>query len=326
MLAAVDPTAAAEPVRDAAEALRAFNRFYTRRIGVLGEGLLDSRFSLTEARVLWELAHRPALTAAELVRELGLDAGYLSRLLKGLRTQGLVRTRRASADARRRELTLTPAGQRAFTPLDQRSQAETLQLLAPLAPPQRQELLYAATRVQALLGGEPPAPPRLRDLRVGELGWVIARHGALYAQEYGWDWRFEGLVARICADFAERFDASRERAWIAEWQGVPMGCVFLVQARDDTRGAPIEGVAQLRMLIVEPAARGQGIGKRLVAACETFAVEAGYRRIRLWTNSILLAARGIYQAAGYELMATERHHNFGHDLVGEVWEKVLPTR
>lgn len=310
---------------DPAQALRAFNRFYTRRIGVLGEGLLDSRFSLTEARVLWELAHRPALSAADLVRELGLDAGYLSRLIKGLRAQGLVRTRRASADARRRELTLTPAGQRAFAPLDARSQGQTQQLLAPLSAPQQQELLYATARVQALLGGEPPAPPVLRGLRAGELGWVVARHGALYAQEYGWDWRFEGLVARICADFAERFDATRERAWIAEWQGVPMGCVFLVQARDDDTSAPLDGVAQLRMLIVEPAARGQGIGKQLVAACEAFAMQAGYRRMRLWTNSILHAARGIYQAAGYVLMATEHHHSFGHDLVGEVWEKELPA-
>jgi DNA-binding MarR family transcriptional regulator/GNAT superfamily N-acetyltransferase len=312
------------PARDGAAALRDFNRFYTRRIGVLGAGLLDTRFSLTEARLLWELAQRPHLSAGELARELELDAGYLSRLIKGLRAQGLVRARRAAADRRRWQLTLTAAGQRALAPLDQRSQQQSEALLARLAEPQRQELLYATQRVRSLLGTEPPAPPQLRPLRAGELGWVVARHGALYALEYGWDWRFEALVARICAEYVERFDARREQAWVAEWQGVPMGCVFLVQARDEA-GAPMAGVAQLRLLLVEPAARGQGLGKLLVAACEGFAVGAGYRRMRLWTNSLLLAARGIYQSAGYRLVGSEQHHSFGHALVGEVWEKNLPT-
>jgi DNA-binding MarR family transcriptional regulator/predicted N-acetyltransferase YhbS len=312
------------PAQDGAAALRDFNRFYTRRIGVLGEGLLDSRFSLTEARLLWELAQRPAVSAGELARELGLDGGYLSRLIKGLRGQGLVRARRAADDGRRWELSLTPAGQRAFAPLDRRSQEQSQALLSGMAAPQQQELLYATQRVRQLLAAEATAPPRLRALQAGELGWVVARHGALYAQEYGWDWRFEALVARICAEFVEQFDATREQGWIAEWRGAPMGCVFVVQARDDA-GAPMDGVAQLRLLLVEPAARGQGIGKLLVSACEDFALRAGYRRMRLWTNSLLLAARGIYQAGGYRLIASEAHHSFGHDLVGEVWEKDLAT-
>lgn len=313
-----------DPIQAGAAALRDFNRFYTRRIGVLGEGLLDSRFSLTEARLLWELAQRPAVSAGELARELGLDGGYLSRLIKGLRQQGLVRARRAADDGRRWELSLTPAGQRAFAPLDQRSQAQSQALLSGLPEPQQQELLYATQRLRSLLATEPVAPPRLRALQPGELGWVVGRHGALYAQEYGWDWRFEALVARICAEFVEQFDATREQGWIAEWRGVPMGCVFVVQARDDA-GQPIAGVAQLRMLLVEPAARGQGIGKRLVAACEEFALRAGYHRMRLWTNSLLLAARGIYQEGGYRLVESEPHHSFGHALVGEVWEKDLPA-
>ena len=310
--------------RDGAAALRDFNRFYTRRIGVLDEGLLGSRFSLTEARLLWELAQRPASSAGELARGLDLDGGYLSRLLKGLRQQGLVRARRAAADGRRRELSLTPAGQRALAPLERRSQAQSQALLSALPQPQQQELLYATQRVRSLLDAEPATPPRLRALQPGELGWVVARHGALYAQAFGWDWRFEALVARICAGFVEQFDAVREQGWIAEWRGVPMGCVFVVQARTEA-GQPIDGMAQLRMLLVEPAARGQGIGKRLVAACEEFAVHAGYRRMRLWTNSLLLAARGIYQAGGYRLVGSEAHHSFGHDLVGEVWEKDLPA-
>ena len=307
----------------AAEGLRAFNRFYTRRIGVLGAGLLDSRFSLTESRLLWELSHRPGLTAGTLARELDLDAGYLSRLLASLRSQGLVQAERAEGDARQQLLSLTPAGRRAFAPLDKRSRAQAQALLSPLSMPQQQELLYAATRVRCLLADEEPSPPTLLGLQPGDLGWVVARHGALYAQEYGWDQRFEALVARIAADYVEQLDPAHESAWIAQWQGVPMGCVFVVQARDDTTHAPLPGVAQLRLLLVEPAARGRGIGKLLTAECERFARAAGYRHMRLWTNSLLLAARGIYQAAGYRMTASEAHHSFGHALVGEVWEKAL---
>jgi len=306
-----------------AEALRAFNRFYTRRIGVLGEKLLSSRFSLTESRVLWELAHEPGLTATALVQRLQLDAGYLSRLLASLRERGLVKAERAAHDGRQTLLSLSAAGRRAFAPLDKRSQQQAAELLGGLPAPQREELLGAAGRIEELLGGATRAEPVLRALRPGDLGWVVARHGALYAQEYGWDMRFEALVARIAADFVDRFEPAREAAWIAERAGTPLGCVFLVQARDEATGAVEPGVAQLRMLLVEPEARGLGLGKRLSAECETFARNAGYRRIRLWTNSLLLAARGIYTAAGYRLLASEAHHSFGHDLVGEIWEKQL---
>ena len=306
-----------------AEALRAFNRFYTRRIGVLGDKLLSSRFSLTESRVLWELEHEPGLTATALVQRLQLDAGYLSRLLAGLRERGLVKAQRAPHDGRQTLLSLSAAGRRAFAPLDRRSQQQAAELLGALPGPQRRELLGAAQRIESLLGGRPPEPATLRALRPGDIGWVIARHGALYAQAYGWDMRFEALVARIAADFIERFDPSREAAWIAEAGGILLGCVFLVQARDEITAAIDPGVAQLRMLLVEPEARGMGLGKRLSAQCEAFARQAGYERLRLWTNSLLLAARGIYQAAGYKLLASEPHHSFGHALVGEVWEKDL---
>ena len=306
-----------------AQALRAFNRFYTQRIGALGAGLLETRFSLTESRLLWELAHSPGVSATTLARELGLDAGYLSRLLAGLRSAGLVRARRSTSDGRLWQLSLTAAGQRAFAPLDLRSQQQAQAMLEPLSQPQQQELVYATQRLRCLLAQEEPAAPQLRALGSGELGWVVARHGALYAQEYGWDHHFEALVARIVADFVQQQDALREAAWVCEWQGLPMGCVFVVQARDDSTAQPLPGVAQLRLLLVEPTARGRGIGKLLVAECERFAVAAGYRRMRLWTNSCLLAARAIYLAAGYRLLASEPHHSFGHDLVGEVWEKEL---
>ena len=319
-----------QPSNAHAKSLRAFNRFYTGRIGVLGSGkgggLLAPRFSLTESRLLWELAQRPGLSASDLVRNLALDAGYLSRLLATLRGRGLVRARRSAQDGRQWPLSLTAAGRRAFAWLDQASQAQALSLLQPLSGQQQQELLYATQRVHHLLspkGAAPPPAPLLRSLLPGELGWVVSRHGALYAAEYGWDPSFEALVARIAADFVDHFDASREAGWIAEWQGVPMGCVFLVQARDDSTGAPVAGVAQLRMLLVEPAARGQGIGKLLVDACHRFAAEAGYTQVRLWTNSLLLAARAIYTRCGYRLLSTEAHHSFGHALVGEVWEKEL---
>lgn len=306
-----------------AEALRAFNRFYTRRIGVLGEKLLSSRFSLTESRVLWELAHEPGLTATALVQRLQLDAGYLSRLLARLRECGLVKAARAAHDGRQTLLSLSAAGRRAFAPLEKRSQEQAAELLGGLSAPQRAEVLGAAGRIEALLGERPREAPVLRALRPGDIGWVVSRHGALYAQEYGWDMRFEALVARIAADFVDRLEPAREAAWIAEAGGIPLGCVFLVQARDEKTDAIEPGMAQLRMLLVEPEARGLGLGKRLSAQCESFAQEAGYRRMRLWTNSLLLAARGIYKAAGYRLLASEAHHSFGHDLVGEIWEKEL---
>jgi len=308
---------------DPIAALRAFNRFYTRRIGVLQDRLLATRFSLGESRLLYELAHSPGTTAAALGRELELDTGYLSRLLAGLRERGLIKAQRSASDGRQTLLTLTAAGRRAFAPLDQRSHEQVATLLSPLAEAQQRELLAAAGRIQTLLGDAAAAPLALRPHRAGDIGWVIARHGALYADEFGWDMRFEALVARIAADFIDRFDATREACWIAERAGTPLGCVFLVQARDDGSGAVEPGVAQLRLLLVEPGARGLGVGKRLVDECTAFARSAGYARIRLWTNSLLLAARGIYAKAGYRLIASEAHESFGHALVGEIWELPL---
>jgi len=308
------------------EAIRRFNRFYTRRIGVLHEGLLDSKFTLTESRLLWELAHRDRLTATELARELDLDAGYLSRLLRSFKERGLIRSTRAKDDARHQHLTLTAAGKRAFAPINTRSQTDVRALLATLGETQQQQLLASMTRIEQLLG-EPAAaaarPLLLRAHRPGDMGWVIARHGALYADEYGWDISFEALVARIAADFVERFDPKREACWIAERDGANVGSVFLVQARDETTQAVIEGVAQLRLLLVEPSARGMKLGERLVDECQRFARRAGYRKLMLWTNACLFAARGIYAKQGYVLVKSESHHSFGHDLVGEIWELAL---
>jgi len=316
------------PASDAQVAtLRSFNRFYTRRIGVLDERLYGTPFTLPQTRVLWELAHHEGITASELARALDLDPGYLSRLLAVLKSKRLVRAQRSPADARQQVLSLTAAGQRAYAPMNAHSQAQASALLAPLDDAGRRRLLQATDTIESLLGaprGErAPSPYLLRAPRPGDIGWVIGRHGAVYAQEYGWDLTFEGLVAQIAGRFVERFDAKREACWIAERDGLNVGCVFLVQARDDKTDKPERGVAQLRLLIVEPSARGLGIGARLVAECERFARQAGYRRIRLWTQSTLLAARAIYAKAGYQLIATEPHHSFGADLVGEVWELAL---
>jgi DNA-binding MarR family transcriptional regulator/GNAT superfamily N-acetyltransferase len=306
-------------------AVRRFNRFYTRRIGVLHEGLADSRFSLAESRLLWEFAHRDASTAAELARDLDLDPGYLSRLLQRLKAGKLIRAERSSEDARHLHLSLTAAGKRAFAPLDRHSEAQVAGLLAPLDDSKQRSLLAAMATIESLLGESRPAPAAwlLRPPQPGDIGWVVARHGALYAQEYGWDMRFEALVARIAADVVDRFEPRREACWIAERDSANVGSVFLVQARDETSGAAIAKTAQLRMLLVEPSARGLGIGARLVAECERFARAQGYRRIVLWTHSILIAARAIYAKAGYELTKSEPHQSFGHKLVGETWERSL---
>lgn len=313
---------------DRIETIRRFNRFYTRRIGVLNEGLLDSEFSLTECRILWELAHLEngdGLTATDLGRLLDLDGGYLSRLLRDLKARDLVRATRSEVDARQSLLRLSPAGRRAFKPLDRRSQAQVAEMLGPLSEARQAELLQAMQRVQRLLG-EPGdgGDVVLRPHGPGDLGWVIARHGALYAREYGFDLGFEALVARIAADFIERFDPAREACWIADRDGENLGSVCLVQAREEGSQAPIEGTAQLRLLLVEPRARGLGLGDRLVTECHRFAREAGYRRVRLWTNSQLDAAKHIYRKAGYQLVGTESFRGFGQDLVGETWELALP--
>lgn len=311
------------------EQLRRFNRFYTRRIGVLHDRLLDSEFSLAESRLLWELAHaapdRPGPTATELGTALGLDGGYLSRLLRRLKERGLIQGARSASDGRQTHLSLTAAGRRAFAPLDRRSQAQIGELLGTLDDAHQQQLLQAFATVTRLLDPKEPGTTavRLRPHRAGDMGWLIERHGALYAQEYGWDLRFEALVARIAADFIERLDPAREACWIAEHGGVRAGCVMLVQSRDDATQQPLPGVAQLRLLLVAPEARGLGVGARLVDQCTGFAREAGYERIRLWTNSVLGAARRLYQRAGYRQVASEPHHSFGHDLVGEIWELTL---
>ncbi len=309
-------------------AIREFNRFYTRRIGVLQESLLDTKFSLTESRLLWEFAHRERLTATELARDLGLDPGYLSRLLRGFKEKGLIKAERGRDDARHLHLSITAAGQRAFAPLDAGTREQIAALLDALAEDGQRQLLLAMGSIERLL--QPAASRRdtsylLRAHRPGDIGWTIERHGALYAREYRWDLSFEALVAHIAARFIEHFDPAHEACWIAERDGINVGCVYLVQARDDATDRALEGVAQLRLLLVDPAARGLGIGARLVDECERYARQAGYRKIVLWTNSILTAARGIYAKAGYRLIASEPHRSFGHDLVGETWELALDS-
>jgi len=278
---------------------------------------LGSDFSLAEVRVLYELAHRAdPPTATELCRELGVDAGYLSRLLRGFERRRLITRTRSDSDGRRSHVALTAAGRAAFAPLGARSHDEIVGLLAPLAEPDQQRLIEAMQTVEGILGGRDRTPPvTLRPHRPGDMGWVVQRHGALYAEEYGWDERFEALVAGIVARFIERYEPARERCWIAEKDGERVGSVFLVH-----RSAT---VAQLRLLLVEPSARGLGVGTRLVTECERFARGVGYRSIVLWTNSVLTAARRIYEAAGYHLTKNEPHTSFGHELVGETWEKRL---
>jgi DNA-binding MarR family transcriptional regulator/GNAT superfamily N-acetyltransferase len=297
--------------------VRRFNRFYTRRIGVLEARLLHSPFSLAEARVLFELAQRERPEAAELARNLGLDPGYLSRILRGFRRRRLLASRPVAGDGRRRELGLTAAGRAAFDELDRRSRSEVGGMLASLSSPDRARLVEALGAVERLLGAPaPPAPPvRLRGPAPGDLGWVVQRHGAVYAEEYGWDERFEALVAGVVAEFVQRFDPVRERCWIAERDGEKVGSVFLVRHSEE--------VAKLRLLLVEPGARGLGLGSRLVAECVAFARTAGYRRITLWTNDVLHAARHIYQTAGFRLVRREPHRQFGSGLVGETWELEL---
>ena len=299
------------------EAVRRFSRFYTRKIGVLHQGLLDSPFSLAEGRVVYELAHHENTTAAELAKELGLDPGYLSRMLKKLERHGYVARRPAEVDGRRTILALSERGEEAFAQINARSRVHVGSLLEPLAPPDQARLVDALQTVTTLLGEVPArkVPYILRPHQPGDIGWVIQRHGALYAQEYGWDETFEALVAEICAQFIKSFDASRERCWIAERDGLNVGSVFLVRQSDE--------VAKLRLLLVEPGARGLGIGARLVEECIRFARLKGYEKITLWTNSNLLAAIHLYRQAGFQLVDEEPHHSFGHDLIGQNWELAL---
>ena len=297
--------------------LRRFNRFYTQKIGVLGDGLFDSRFSLAESRVLYELAHRQRPTAGALARELGLDPGYLSRILARFEKGRLIQRRRSPEDARQSLLSLTRKGRRTFEPMDRASRTGIEHLLRPLPPAGRRRLAEATHTIERLLGeaGGAREPWLLRPHRAGDMGWVAHRHGVLYAREYGFDESFEALVAEIVAKFARNFDAKRERCWIAEREGAILGSVFLVRRSDS--------IAKLRLLLVEPEARGLGIGKRLVEECVRFARQGRYRKITLWTNSILTAARRLYENAGFVLTHEEAHKSFGRDLVGETWELKL---
>jgi len=298
-------------------AVRRFSRFYTQKIGALQEGLLASPFSLAEARVLYELAHRDGLAASDLARDLGLDAGYLSRILGRFERKRLLICVRSATDRRKSHLALTAKGRRAFAPLNARSRQEIAAWLGQLPPSEQKALVGAMHAVQLLLGAVPEAkaPYLLRPHQPGDMGWVIGRHGALYAEEYGWDDTFEALVAEIAAKFIRNFDPKRERCWIAEKDGATVGSVVLVMKSAT--------VAQLRLLLVDPKGRGLGIGQRLVEECIAFARRAGYRKIMLWTNDILHAARHIYEAKGFLLVEEEKHRSFGKDLVGQIWDLKL---
>ena len=304
-------------LRQRIAAVRHFNRFYTRQIGVLREKPYQSSLSLTEVRVLYELAHREKPTAAELSTDLGLDAGYLSRMLAGFGKRGWLDKKTCAADGRQSLLSLSRRGRKILAPLDARSREEVGKILSGLSAAEQSHLIDAMHTIEKLLGDQSGQRPAyiLRAHQPGDMGWVVHRHGALYAREYGYDERFEALVAEIVAKFVQKFDPKRERCWIAEKDGEIVGFVFLVEHS--------KTVAKLRLLLVEPAARGLGIGKRLVEECVRFARQVGYRKLTLWTQSSLHAARGIYEKAGFRLVGQKKHHSWGHDLVAETWELPL---
>jgi len=301
-------------------AVRRFNRYYTRQIGVLRKTFLDSPYSLGEARVLYEIASCGAPMARDISRSLDLDPGYLSRVLRNFEKRGLIRKRTSAKDGRQSHLTLTPRGRKSFTPLDARSQRATAAMLAKLAPADQARLIAAMTTIEALLEGQIQnlAHQRqyiLRPPRPGDFGWIVKRNAELYAQDYGWLEPFEGVCAQIVADFVNKYDESRERGWIAEIDGENVGAVMLANDGD--------GVARFRLLFVEPEARGLGIGVRLVDEAIRFARGAGYRKITLWTHSVLTAARHIYQSAGFKLMRSEEHRSWGEPVVSEHWDLEL---
>jgi DNA-binding MarR family transcriptional regulator/GNAT superfamily N-acetyltransferase len=315
MSEALPPSLAVDPSQ--VRALRAFNRFYTQRTGLL-DPYLDSAFSLTEVRVLYELAHHAPCSASELGRRLLLDAGYLSRIVRRFTAAGWITRTPSPTDARQHALSLTPEGRAAFEPMQQRSRDEAARLLAPLAPEQRSALIAALARTQALLDPAAAPPSRtavLRDVRPGDMGWVVQQHGEIYAREYGWNSEFEALVAEIVAGMIRGHDPARERGWIAELDGERVGSVFVVRKS--------ETEAQLRLLILSPAARGLGLGARLSDECLAFARAKGYRKMVLWTNSNLAAARAIYAQRGFVLVHSEAYRGYGKDLVGETWELTL---
>jgi DNA-binding MarR family transcriptional regulator/N-acetylglutamate synthase-like GNAT family acetyltransferase len=302
------------------EAVRRFNRFYTQRIGVLQEGLLASRFTLAQARVLFELGTHRSITAGELIARLGLDPGYLSRILQGLAESKLVTRKQSPEDGRRADLSLTAKGRKTFADLDQRSRRAIGELIRPLSPEHCSRLLDAMRTVQQTLStASAPRRPSIaiRPYRIGDIGWAIERHGQLYADEFGWNQEFEALVATLFAGFATRHDATSEQFWVAEVEQQRAGCVFVARCDKDPQ------TAQLRCLLVDPWARGLGLGRRLVQECLGFSKAAGYQRITLWTNSVLGAARRIYESTGFSLVEESPHHSFGHDLLGQTWARVL---
>jgi DNA-binding MarR family transcriptional regulator/GNAT superfamily N-acetyltransferase len=302
---------------DRIAAVRRFNRFFTRQLGVLRERFLHTPYSLTESRILYEIANRDHVIAADLSKELGLDAGYLSRILDRLEQHGLIQKVPSESDGRQRLLRLTPDGEKVYSLLDSRSRESILDMLNNLSEQDQNCLVQAMNTIERLLGENrmDPEPYFLRQHEPGDMGWVIHMHGRLYAEEYGWDERFEALVAKICSDFIYHYNPDRERCWIAEMDGQIVGSVFVVQDSEE--------VARLRLLLVDPRARGLGLGKRLVHECIRFAKRKGYKKLVLWTANVLEAARNIYKKAGFELVKEEPHHDFGHDFIGETWELVL---
>ena len=294
-------------------AIRAFNRFYTRKIGVV-DGMASSPFALAEARVLYELAHRERPTASDIRRELGLDAGYMSRILGEFERRKLIRREQSKTDERQKFLSLTAKGRRAFAPLDARSNRDVVAILEGLSPTKRKQLVDAVQAVRRLLGDKVQTSTSylLRQHQPGDLGWIVHRQAILYAEEYGWDGTYEALAGEIVAQFIKNYDPNRERCWIAEKDGERVGGAFVAKVSDD--------IAQLRLLHVESQARGLGIGKRLVEECVRFARQAGYQKMTLWTQSNLYAARHIYKQSGFQVVREQQHHSFGKDLTAETWE------
>jgi DNA-binding MarR family transcriptional regulator/GNAT superfamily N-acetyltransferase len=309
----------ARPVRQSIAAVRRFNRFYTRQIGVLRRNYLDSPYSLGEMRVLYELAHGTAKTARDIGRALDLDAGYLSRVLRQFEKRGLIARKTSRADARQSEIVLTARGAKVFAPFEKRSQDFVGSMLGKLDGGAQARLVAAMATIESLLGETPAGPARsysLRAPRPGDLGWMVTRHAELYAQEYGWVEPFEGLCAKIVADFANNYDPKRERCWIAEIDGENVGCIMLVKDEEP-------GTARIRLLLVDPKARGLGLGARLVDECVKFARKAGYRKVTLWTHSVLSAARHIYEKAGFTLTSSEKRKSWSKDVVAEFWDLEL---
>jgi DNA-binding MarR family transcriptional regulator/GNAT superfamily N-acetyltransferase len=300
-------------------AVRRFNRFYTRQIGVLRKTYLDSPYSLGEMRVLYEIAHSDGPTASDIARALDLDAGYLSRVLRNFEKRGLISRKTSEKDARQSHLALTARGRKTFEPIEQRSQDDVDETLARLKPEEQARLTNAMDTIQTLLDGEtnskPQGKPVLREPRFGDFGWIVSRHAEIYAQECQWGEPFEGLCAQIVADFANKNDPKRERCWIAELNGENVGSIMLVRDSDE--------VARIRLLIVDPKARGLGLGQRLVDECVAFARRSGYKKITLWTHSILTAARHIYEKAGFTLTSSEPRRSWGQDVVAEFWDLEL---